>query len=119
LVIPIGSSILYAEPIYIQAEGVSFPELKKVILATSEKVVMADSLDEALYQLTGVTRTEPINDHNKNKTKLPSSNNKNKEDTEQTQFISEEILDHIDKIRNQLSTLEGLLRESNESGKGE
>ena len=53
LVIPVGDSILYAEPVYIQAEGVSFPELKKVILATGDQVVMADSLDEAITGLTG------------------------------------------------------------------
>ena len=51
--IPVGDSILYAEPVYIQAEGVSFPELKKVILATADEVVMADSLDEAITELTG------------------------------------------------------------------
>ena len=53
LVIPVGNSIIYAEPVYIQAEGVTFPELKKVILASGEKVVMEDSLNEALTSLTG------------------------------------------------------------------
>ncbi len=52
LVIPLGSSILYAEPIYIQAEGVRFPELKRVILASGDRVVMEDSLQEALASLT-------------------------------------------------------------------
>jgi uncharacterized membrane protein (UPF0182 family) len=52
LVIPVGSSILYAEPIYIQAEGVRFPELKRVILASGDRVVMEDSLREALAALT-------------------------------------------------------------------
>ena len=70
-----------------------------MILATAEKVVMADSLDEALYELTGVIRTEPVEDHGKNETEHQSKN--------------------IDKIRNQLSTLEELLKESNESGKSE
>ena len=119
LVIPIGSSILYAEPVYIQAEGVSFPELKKVILATAEKVVMADSLDEALYELTGVIRTEPVEDHGKNETEHQSKNDKNNNEIIPSPFISDEILEHIDKIRNQLSTLEELLKESNESGKSE
>lgn len=62
LVIPLGNSIVYAEPIYIQAEGVTFPELKKVILATGDKVVMEDSLEEALVSLTGtavITASEP------------------------------------------------------------
>ncbi len=53
LVIPVGDSILYAEPVYIQAESVTFPELKRVILATGEKVVMEDSLAEAEASLTG------------------------------------------------------------------
>ena len=54
LVIPVGSSLLYAEPVYIRAEGVNFPELKRVILATGDKVVMEDSLGLALAALTGV-----------------------------------------------------------------
>ena len=53
LVIPVEDSLLYAEPVYIQAEGVEFPELKKVILASANKVVMEDSLEQALAALTG------------------------------------------------------------------
>ncbi len=53
LVIPIGESLLYAEPVYIRAEGVQFPELKRVILATADSVVMEDSLGLALSALTG------------------------------------------------------------------
>ena len=59
LVIPIGDSILYAEPVFIQAEGVRFPELKRVILATGEKVVMKDSLEQALTALTGAPLAVP------------------------------------------------------------
>ncbi len=55
LVIPLGNSLLYAEPVYIRAEGVNFPELKRVILATGDKVVMEDSLGQALAALTGVS----------------------------------------------------------------
>ena len=53
LVIPIGNSLLYAEPVYIRAEGVTLPELKQVILVTADKVVMEDSLGLALAELTG------------------------------------------------------------------
>ena len=53
LVIPVDQGIIYAEPVYIRAEGVNFPELKRVILATGDKVVMEDSLNEALSELTG------------------------------------------------------------------
>ncbi len=54
--IPVGDSLLYAEPVYIQAEGVRLPELKQVILVTGEKVVMEDTLSEALASLTGFTQ---------------------------------------------------------------
>ena len=57
LVIPIATEsefgLLYAEPVYLQAEGINFPELKQVILATGENVVMAGSVPEAVSMLTG------------------------------------------------------------------
>ena len=57
LVIPIATEeefgLLYAEPIYLRAEGIAFPELKQVILATGENVVMAGSVPEAVSMLTG------------------------------------------------------------------
>ena len=53
LVVPLGGSLLYVEPVYLQAEGIDFPQLKGVILASGEKVVMEDSLEEALVSLTG------------------------------------------------------------------
>ena len=57
LVIPVATDeefgLLYAEPVYLQAEGVPFPELKQVILATGENVVMADSVPDAVQTLTG------------------------------------------------------------------
>ena len=59
LVIPLGGSLLYVEPVYLQAEGVDFPELRRVILASGDKVVMEDSLDEAVASLTGFVRAAP------------------------------------------------------------
>ena len=62
LVLPLATkdefSLLYAEPIYIQAEGVEFPELKKVILASQERVVMRDSVEEAIEALTGYVASD-------------------------------------------------------------
>ncbi|MDA1219686.1 MAG: UPF0182 family protein [Chloroflexi bacterium] len=48
LVIPIADTILYVEPLYLQSTGLAFPELKKVILATDNNLVMADTLDEGI-----------------------------------------------------------------------
>ena len=51
LVIPIGSSTLYVEPIYLQAETSRMPELKRVVVATGNRVVMEATLDEGLKRL--------------------------------------------------------------------
>jgi hypothetical protein len=60
LVIPIGETLLYAEPIYLQAETLQFPELKRVILVTADSVVMEPTLDEAVSSLLGKrTTTRP------------------------------------------------------------
>jgi uncharacterized membrane protein (UPF0182 family) len=51
LVIPIGNSNLYVEPIYLQAENGPIPELKRVIVSTGSRVVMEPTLEEALTRL--------------------------------------------------------------------
>lgn len=53
LVIPIGNSLLYVEPLYLQAETARMPELKRVIAASGERVVMAETLQEALASIGG------------------------------------------------------------------
>lgn len=53
LVIPLGQSVLYVEPLYLQAASGKIPELKRVVLATADRVVMADNLGLALAQLLG------------------------------------------------------------------
>ncbi len=61
VVIPIENSFLYVVPLYLKAEGTNFPQLKRVIAATGNKVVMEPTLDEALSALfgsPGVARSE-------------------------------------------------------------
>ena len=53
LVIPVGRSNLYVEPIYIQAENGAIPELKRVILSTGNRLVMEATLEEAVAKLFG------------------------------------------------------------------
>jgi uncharacterized membrane protein (UPF0182 family) len=53
IVIPIENSFLYVVPLYLKAEGTNFPQLKRVIVATGDKVVMEPTLDAALTSLFG------------------------------------------------------------------
>ena len=53
LVIPIKESLLYVQPLYLQAEGGRIPELKRVVVAYQNRVVMQETLDGALTELFG------------------------------------------------------------------
>ncbi|MCR4441399.1 MAG: UPF0182 family protein [Peptococcaceae bacterium] len=57
LVYPIGGSLLYVEPLYIESEQNKFPQLRKVFVFYKDRVIMEDSLEKALASLFG--RTEP------------------------------------------------------------
>jgi len=60
LVVPIGDSFLYFEPIYLRAnQQSSLPELKKVILADQASVAYADTLQQAIDQLVGTSTAPP------------------------------------------------------------
>lgn len=54
IVVPIEDSILYVEPIYIASSNQNtLPELKQVVVAYEEKIVMKDSLQDAIYAIFG------------------------------------------------------------------
>jgi uncharacterized membrane protein (UPF0182 family) len=58
LVIPMEKSLLYVEPLYLQAESGQIPELKRVILSSGEKVVMAETLAQGIAKLFGVESSD-------------------------------------------------------------
>jgi hypothetical protein len=63
LVVPVLNSVLYVEPLYLAAEaGGGLPQLKRVIVAYSDHVVMEDTLDAALSRIFSgvVTTTEAV-----------------------------------------------------------
>lgn len=55
LVIPIEESLLYIRPLYLRAAGGRIPELKRVVVAYQNHIVMEETLDEALERLFPTT----------------------------------------------------------------
>jgi hypothetical protein len=53
LVLPMGDTFLYVDPIYIQATEARMPQLKKVVLAVGNRLIYKDTYEEALAQLAG------------------------------------------------------------------
>jgi uncharacterized membrane protein (UPF0182 family) len=52
-VIPIGTSLLYVEPVYLEATNQAIPEVKRVIVAYQDKIAYEATLGEALMSLFG------------------------------------------------------------------
>jgi uncharacterized membrane protein (UPF0182 family) len=53
LVIPIEKALLYVQPMYLQAEGGMIPELKRVVVAYQNQVIMRETLEAALSDMFG------------------------------------------------------------------
>ena len=53
LVLPVGDSFLYVEPLFVQATEGKIPELKRVILATQDRVVIDETFEAGLARLFG------------------------------------------------------------------
>ena len=51
--IPIGTSLLYVEPVYLEATNQAIPEVKRVIVAYQDKIAYEPTLGEALLSLFG------------------------------------------------------------------
>jgi hypothetical protein len=59
LVIPIDSSLLYVEPIYLQAEAAAYPELRLVAVMHGDNLSYAETFDKALQGLLAEAGRKP------------------------------------------------------------
>jgi len=59
LVIPIEEALLYIRPLYLRASGGRIPELRRVIVAYQNQIVMEETLDDALRLLFGSAEPPP------------------------------------------------------------
>jgi uncharacterized membrane protein (UPF0182 family) len=59
LVLPVNDTFLYVEPVYIQATQARMPQLKKVVLVVGERLIYADTYDQALAELSGGGGRQP------------------------------------------------------------
>jgi len=51
IVLPVGRSLVYVEPLFLQAERSQLPELRRVVVAHGPRVAMAPTLEAALRQV--------------------------------------------------------------------
>src|SRR5947209_11665036 len=53
LVVPFEESLIYVQPLYLRAEGGRIPEMKRVVVAYQNQVVMEETLEAGLARLFG------------------------------------------------------------------
>ncbi|MFN0279380.1 MAG: UPF0182 family protein, partial [Pyrinomonadaceae bacterium] len=53
MVIPIKESLIYVQPLYLRAETGKIPELRRVIVASDNRIAMHETLDKSLVSLFG------------------------------------------------------------------
>lgn len=75
IIVPINQSLLYVEPMYLRASGKDgIPEMKRVIVSYSDKIVLAESIDDALQQIFSYTQANNQGNSNESQIEIPSSN---------------------------------------------
>jgi uncharacterized membrane protein (UPF0182 family) len=62
LVIPVSQSLLFVQPLYIEAEGGGLPELKRVIVAYGNTIAMEENLDLSLGKIFGAIKKTDTQD---------------------------------------------------------
>ncbi len=75
MIIPVEESLLYVEPIYLQAVQSELPELKRVILSYGDDVVMKENLPKAINSVFNTSYSSTKKDSVKDKVKNVIDNN--------------------------------------------
>lgn len=60
LVLPIHQSFLYIEPVYLESDNNSLPELKRIVTASNNAVAMAETLGSSLVALSRGSTAAPV-----------------------------------------------------------
>ena len=109
LALPIGGNFLYVEPIYLQSDkGGSIPEMKRVILAYQDQLVMTENLGIALTQLFGEGAPQPTTLGQSSTLPVPSRQDEIQVDQNSLNITS--VIEQMNQIRALLDNLETQLK---------
>ena len=59
IVVPVGDSLIYLQPVYLQSQQSAFPEFQRIIVASPREVVWGETLAEALDLLLAAEGSAP------------------------------------------------------------
>jgi uncharacterized membrane protein (UPF0182 family) len=109
LTIPIRDSLLYVEPIYLQAEAAAIPQLKRVVVSQGGRLEWGEDLEDALAVMYGsAVRKRPLSAPSKVAEELPS-----------TRVVTETAQELADRALNQYNQAQQYLRSGDWTKYGE
>jgi uncharacterized membrane protein (UPF0182 family) len=100
LAIPIEQSLLYVQPLYLQAESSQMPELKRVIVSYRDKITMGENLSQALETMFGSRHIDEVEEPDLDETREITEQVET-ESNIQPSFSSEEILRQAQELYSQ------------------
>jgi len=104
LLIPLGRSIMYVEPVFLQAETGGLPELKRVIVAAGDYIAMEPTLEESLAAIFGTeaVTTEPTEVEDEVVAEPPVSEEPEEPVSAEIAALIEEAQQHYDRAQQYL-----------------
>ena len=84
-VIPINTSVLYVEPIYLEAQNSSIPEVKRIIMVYKDQIAYGETLADCIIDLFGYDINEESKVDPSKESIIEPENENEGENTEMTQ----------------------------------
>lgn len=104
LAIPIEDTVLYVEPVYIESSNkTSLPEVKQIVMAYEDNIVMEETFDKALKKIMGQIDPESAGkekekDRDNDKEDVEEGKKDEEQSTEEPLIKAEEKLGEISKL---------------------
>ena len=95
IVLPIENSLIYVEPIYLRADNAQLPQLKRVVVAYDDAVVMANTFEAAMNKIFSSAESNPS---------VSISPNKGEPATQSIEELAQEALETHEKAENAART---------------
>lgn len=98
LVIPVDQALLYVQPLYLEASGGGLPELKRIIVAYGNSIVMEENLELCLMKIFGGSSvpSEKTGDSRKGFSSIQTDTNK------EIKSLIRQTREHFDKAQQSL-----------------
>lgn len=99
-IIPINTSILYVEPVYLEATNSSIPEVKRIIVAYDDQIAYEETLEECLVSLFGDNAGEGVDNGDADASVSGDNKDSDAKENMSTKELAQMVQDYYEKAQN-------------------